>query len=1175
MTTFDQYVSTLKFPPTPDQAAVIQSDARSMLVVAGAGSGKTATMAQRIVWKVVSGQVKPSEVLGLTFTNKAAGELDERVLGQLRNAKDAGIIGETEVEDQADAAHLAFAQPTISTYNSFAADIAGSYAMLIGEDPRARLLGEGERWQVMHDLVSAWPAGKSNFGDSAMSTIVENALSLAAQITDHGTTTDEVRAVIDEEIAAIELLAPPRMPSASKGGAEEGVDFVVSARGKVVTAKDSFVDLGKSLKSLYLRREILDVVDAYHALKKYEGFIEFADQVSWATRILKQVPEVGEELRGRFKLVLLDEFQDTSPNQLAMLEEAFRGSASVCAVGDPNQAIYSWRGASANSLKDFAQRFLVKASDEHSLSTAFRNGTSILGAANLLMEDVKTPGITVKPLSPPQPPKGQEARRGEVVHVNRRLKDESYEALADAIERELAVEGEKPSIAVLCRKRSYIDQMSKVLAGRDVPHEIIGGESLILRPEVLTLRAALGVVVDPDRNDLLLRLLNHVAIGAADLYALGRWSASFAKDRVEFTKSKIDGDVDLDAREERNLSEALDGLRRGAKGAASVPLTDAGRERVIWLAERLADLRAQRNLGIPDLISRTVEAFELGQLAGSRVQGTAKVTNALAAFIRLGGEFTGTNAKATMAGFLDWIDAVESREHGGESESGPDDALPMEDIEPEKGVVQLLTIHAAKGLEWDVVVIPEVVLGQVDITNPSYVENWLKKSKALPYPVRSDAADLPHFRTVEQLPRDDRPINANDKRRAAIAYGEYRYIKLIEHEDAEARRLAYVAFTRPRNTLIVGSYDFRDEVNAIKGKVDGPSDTEIVEAPALSKFVEEILYTKPAAESDGARADLGNGEVVKHDPGYLVPISAPGENWDEEAAIVAWVDSLEVPEPMTVPDFEALNLPTWPSDVDRGTSRAGGRTVRDVSDAEALEIVKSWADAAVQLVEGEDDAESPLDLVRDHLTASDLVALASDPRGFLVDQRRPIPHRPSRAARTGTFVHAAIARHFDSVSSIDVDALWNPDQLDPDMADGLDTEWEQTLVERFENSPFRDCPPIAVEKPLEITLIGKPVRCVVDAVLDTSAGPGTYPVTIVDWKTGRHPDDDALASRELQLGLYRLAWSRTQGVHIEDIDACFYYLGEPDPARRELHVKPLTLEEIEARIVAALEEGRG
>src|SRR3954469_13085312 len=169
-------------PPTPEQAAIIAAPVEPVLVVAGAGSGKTETMGARVVWLVANGYAHPDEILGLTFTRKAAGELAHRVrtrVGQLvrRLGRDDAFAGEA----------------TISTYHSYAARIVTEHGLRAGFEPSARLLTEAARWQIVDSLVRSY-TGEMTGLNRAPGTVTDDVLALAAELSEHLVSTDELAA---------------------------------------------------------------------------------------------------------------------------------------------------------------------------------------------------------------------------------------------------------------------------------------------------------------------------------------------------------------------------------------------------------------------------------------------------------------------------------------------------------------------------------------------------------------------------------------------------------------------------------------------------------------------------------------------------------------------------------------------------------------------------------------------------------------------------------------------------------------------------------------------------------------------------------------------------------------------------------------------------------------------
>ena len=529
MSTYESIMRCLNpgFLPTPQQREVIESQSPAILVVAGAGSGKTATMTNRIAYEIATGAVRPGEVLGLTFTRKAAGELATRVEQAIITLRRGGFLGSQEQDVRTLREQME--RPTIATYNSFAAEIAASYGMLIGADPGARLITDAERWQLMEEIVAGWPdrAEDEILRASAQSTIISDSLSLAAALIDNQRTTDEAREFFDIEADSIDFFA--RDTSQFRGAELKAI-------------QPGWKHLKDAPDRLRRRRAMLDMVDAYLSRKRSLGVVEFADQVATAVAVLEAYPTLGEELAQRHRLVLLDEYQDTSVNQANFLARALapassnRASAhtpwrSVCAVGDPYQAIYGWRGASASALADFAREFgrRMGGVEQLSLATSFRNDRAILDAANAVAGKIEARSLPVKELSP-----RPDAGPGSVTEIRTLLREDSYRGIAWRIRDVMRSksQGSGAEIAVLCRKRKYIEPMVEALTEVDVPYEIVGGESLLQRPEILTIRAALATVATPGRNDQLMRLLTFVGVGAQDVRALAEWAQVYAARQI-------------------------------------------------------------------------------------------------------------------------------------------------------------------------------------------------------------------------------------------------------------------------------------------------------------------------------------------------------------------------------------------------------------------------------------------------------------------------------------------------------------------------------------------------------------------------------------------------------------------------------------------------------------------
>lgn len=315
----DQLKELLGIPFTPEQTACIIAPPAPQVIVAGAGSGKTTVMAARVVWLVGTGQVAPEQVLGLTFTNKAAGELAERV----RKALIRAGVTDPDVIDPDNPP----GEPVISTYHAFAGRLLTDHGLRIGLEPTSRLLADATRYQlaarVLREAPGPYPALTRSFAD-----LVSDLLTLDAELAEH-------------------LVRPEALRTYD-------AELLLGLQGAKLT-NDA---LRKVPETAAARRELAELVVRYRAAKRERDLLDFGDQIALSAR-LAGIPEVGRILREEFRVVLLDEYQDTSVAQRVLLAGLFGGGTGhpVTAVGDPCQAIYGWRGASVANLDDFPEHF--------------------------------------------------------------------------------------------------------------------------------------------------------------------------------------------------------------------------------------------------------------------------------------------------------------------------------------------------------------------------------------------------------------------------------------------------------------------------------------------------------------------------------------------------------------------------------------------------------------------------------------------------------------------------------------------------------------------------------------------------------------------------------------------------------------------------------------------------
>ena len=506
-------------PPTDEQAEVIAAPAEPCLVVAGAGAGKTETMAARVVWLVATGAVLPEQVLGLTFTRKAAQQLADRVRSRLRRLAGSRLLDDI---DPTGARKAALAgengDVTVATYHAYAGRLVAEHALRLPAEPGARLLSETAAWQLAHRVVSTWAADLDI--DRVPSTVTNYLLALSGELGEHhGRTRPGAR--ICRGVQPV--------------GAERTEGAQAACKAALAQEFQRMVDTQR------LRVSLLPLVEAFAARKRAERAVDFADQMAIAARIAAAHPDVGAGERARYKAVLLDEYQDTGHSQRVLLRSLFRAGegepdVAVTAVGDPCQSIYGWRGASAANLPRFTTDFPSRSPDGRSrpahrygLLTSFRNPSEVLTLANAVSEQLRSAEHDLA---------GTGRSRAAIVEVAELrprvgappgsvrlalLPDLTEEVVwvADAIAarwQAAADEGrDAPTTAVLVRRRADMASMAAALRARGLPVEVVGLGGLLAEPELRDLVSALRLVADPLAGTAAMRLLTGARwrIGAA------------------------------------------------------------------------------------------------------------------------------------------------------------------------------------------------------------------------------------------------------------------------------------------------------------------------------------------------------------------------------------------------------------------------------------------------------------------------------------------------------------------------------------------------------------------------------------------------------------------------------------------------------------------------------------
>ncbi|MHA2788291.1 ATP-dependent helicase [Corynebacterium sp. S7] len=1045
-----------KFPPTDQQADVIGAAPGPLLVVAGAGAGKTETMASRVVWLVANGYARPEEVLGLTFTRKAAQELGRRIRDRLATlASNSDLVRRLDPTGQLGEA-LTVIAPTVSTYDAYAADLVREYGLLVPVEPDSRLITAAELHSIAREVVMNYTGDLR--GGAEVNSATTHLLDLVTEMGNGLVTAEQVSDDAHTFISESESLP--------KGPKQRVEDFTATVAGW----RDTQLE----------RLDYLPLIEELKAELNKRGVVTFNEQMSVAAKLAAEHSYVGASQRRRFRVVMLDEYQDTSHAQRVLLrslygerrdEEESAGSGAgsarpltVTAVGDPMQAIYGWRGATAENLEAFVQDFPPVGGEEapkKELTTSWRNPPEVLQLANAVSDDVlgsDPKKRTVARLeSRPEPGQG-EVRLGFFDH-----KDEEVDYIADELAAQFSASDEF-SAAVLVRKNKHSQPIAEALEARGVPFEIVGLAGLLDVPEVADVVAIATMLIRPEDSQAALRILSGPAVGLGlkDIVALaGRaHNLSGAADHKDTTEQVASEDP-LEA-----LREELDALVREGSDASvnreAAGLTDAvadlgeperyseeGLDRLRILASKLRYLRTH-SLGKPltDIFADIISVFGIRTEVLARPSSTGTVH-----LDKLADEVAGFSG-ASLDGLLDYFELA--REH--------EDGLAPGSVSVRTDRVQILTAHKAKGLEWDTVVVAHADTG----TYAAKAETFLTQIKRLTpdsFDAFEEAGDRKDFEDLcKQFIADQR---------GDVAEENY--------------RLFYVALTRSeRKLLITGSRHSGTGTKAVKPYEPFEKLAQIVPEDWIVEW----------SEAEGEEAEKGVARAPE---------------------VGTW--------PQTIVDKHGLEA----------ASRVDDALTSPPEHARG-ELFDLWERDTTALIEEQQSlsaAELAVELPGE-LTASDVVAIHASPEQFARRARRPVPFKPNSYAKRGTAFHEWLEDFYGASPLLTEDELPGSDDADVD---------EATLARlkaSFEQSHWAKRTPRFVEHPFEIALGSSVVRGRIDAVFSVTVD-GQEQWWVVDWKTGQQPVGSQMDTAKIQLAVYQEAWRRIADDG-RPVRAAFYYV---------------------------------
>ena len=623
----------------PEQREAVLHSGSPLLIVAGAGSGKTRVLTHRIAHQLATHQARPSEVLAITFTNKAAGEMRERV---------AALVGP--------AARAMW----VSTFHSACVRILRREASTLGLRSSFSIYDSADSQRLLTLVVRELDLDPKKFPPKSLASKISN---------------------LKDELVDPETYA---QTSGASSGAANQFDEV--------------------LASVYTR---------YQARLRQAHALDFDDLIMTTVTLLQAFPAVAEHYRRRFRQILVDEYQDTNHAQYVLVREltSAKGEtdvppAELTVVGDADQSIYAFRGATIRNILEFEADY--PNARTILLEQNYRSTQTILTAANAVIS--RNPGRKPKRL-------WTDSGAGpQIVGYVADTEHEEARFVAEEIDRLGDSDAVRPGdVAVFYRTNAQSRALEEVLIRVGLPYKVVGGTRFYERREVKDAVAYLRAIANPDDDVNLRRVLNVPKRGLGDRSEA--MLAAFAE------------------RERISFGAALDRVEE-APGLGTRAIT--GLRAFATLMSGLRDL-ADSGAGPAEVLGAVLDST--GYLAELRAsddpQDASRVEN-LAELHAVATEFEQAEPDGDLTDFLERVSLV------ADSDQIPaDDGSP--DGKPDQGVVTLMTLHTAKGLEFPVV----------------FVTGW-------------EDGTFPHMRSLadpDQL--------------------------------AEERRLAYVGLTRARQRLYI------------------------------------------------------------------------------------------------------------------------------------------------------------------------------------------------------------------------------------------------------------------------------------------------------------------------------------------------------------------------------------
>ena len=753
-----------------EQLEAIRHKGGPFLIIAGAGTGKTTVITERIKHLIQKGLAKPSEILALTFTEKASVEMQERV--------DIAMP-------------YGYTQMWISTFHSFCDRILRSQALHIGLNPNYKLNTEAESTQFVRknlfkfDLNYFRPLGNPNKFIGGM--------------------LQHFSRLQDEDIVPNEYISWAKAQSSNVKTQNE----------------DEKIEMAKWL-------ELANAYKAYDELKTKEGAMDFGDLIIKTLQLFRQRQNVLREYQKQFSHVLVDEFQDTNVAQYELLKLLAppKNNGNLTVVGDDSQSVYKFRGAAVSNILYFKKDY--KKAKTIVLTKNYRSTQAILDSAYKLirfnapdtLEDKL--GIDKNLLSIRNPKGGEPVK---FIHIDR-VENEAEEGAKEILRLISQDKYEYKDVAILVRANNHSEPFMRALSRHGVPYQFLGPGRLFKQPEIVDLISYLKVLYDFEDSVSMYRLLSldYFAIPARDLIKITNYAKR--KNISLFEASENIDDIYMSEETKEKIGKILKIVEKHQK---LIKKETAG-QLLYYLLEESGLIQKLLNPDTPD--------------AEKKAKNISKFFDKLKTY-------EVEHEDAGVVAVVDWIDLA--------SELGESPLAANEDW-TDVNAVNILTIHSAKGLEFPIVFLVNLV------------------SQRFPTIERHEQIPIPDELIKEVLPEGD-------------------------FHTQEERRLFYVGMTRAKDRLYFTAADYYGEAKREK---------------KLSPFVFEALGDE-AIKSEASFAEASKAKQLSF-LDYAAPeeekqktvVSSPLANLHIDYLSYSQIDTFRIC-PLHYKLSYIIRIPTLPS----------------------------------------------------------------------------------------------------------------------------------------------------------------------------------------------------------------------------------------------------------------------